>query len=345
MYGAAMSWRRRWYAPGSGRQRRLSRAVVSVGNLRTGGTGKTPAVQFIARLLADRGERPAILTRGYARQVASDRVTVVSDGRSILATLATAGDEPLMLARALPDIPVLVGSDRYESGRQAERELGVTVHVLDDGFQHVILARDVDLLLVDEDDLNERVIPAGHLRERLASAARADALLVTAGYTAAAERIGRSLDVATTFLVTRTIRPPQMLATGESVVVPSGDPVFAVAGIARPERFFSDLTAVGWRLAGTLAFRDHHSYRQRDVARIASRAKSVRAAIVLTTDKDAVRLSACDLKELPIASVPLQTTIEPREQFADWLLERVRLCRTRHAEPETRNPVPGTRNR
>ena len=113
VYGAAMRWRRRRYARGEGRQRRLSRPVISVGSLRTGGSGKTPTVEYIARLLADRGENPAILTRGYARQVASHGVTVVSDGKTILAAVETAGDEPLMLARALPSVPVLVGSDRY----------------------------------------------------------------------------------------------------------------------------------------------------------------------------------------------------------------------------------------
>ena len=344
LYGATMAWRRRRYARGTGRQRRLSRPVISVGNLRTGGSGKTPTVEYIARLLSDRGERPAILTRGYARRLVNAGVTVVSDGHAVLATVETAGDEPLMLARALSKIPVLVGADRYASGQLAERDFGVTVHILDDGFQHVTLARDVDLLLVSEDDLNEPVIPAGHLRERLASAAGADALLVTAGYAAAGERIGRALHVATTFLVTHTIRAPRMLLTGESVVVPTGDPVFAVAGIARPDRFFSDLTAVGWRVAGTLTFRDHHRFRQRDVGRIESRAKAVRAAIILTTEKDAVRLAACDLRGLPIASVPLVATIEPPDQFADWLLEQIRVCRAQNPEPRTRNPEPGTRN-
>src|SRR5689334_1177147 len=186
------------------------RPVVSVGNLRVGGTGKTPVAEYIAALLVAGGHRPAVLTRGYARRRVRDGVTVVSDGTAVLADLDSAGDEPLMLARALPGTAVLVGADRYLSGVLAERRLGVTVHVMDDGFQHLELARDVDLLLASEDDLADRPLPAGRLRERLDAAAAADAALVTAGYDAAAERVGRALKVPTVFRVTRTIAPPRL---------------------------------------------------------------------------------------------------------------------------------------
>jgi tetraacyldisaccharide 4'-kinase len=320
-YGAAASWRRQWYARDQERRYRLSRPVVSVGNLRVGGTGKTPIVEYVARLLGDH-RRPAVLTRGYGRRDLEDGVTVVSDGQSILADVARAGDEPLMLARALPGIPVLVGANRYLSGLLAERRFGADVHVLDDGFQHVQLDRTVDLLLIDEADLADRPMPQGRLREPLANAAVADAALVTAGYTTAAERIGRALGVQRAFRVTRTLGAPRVISSGESVVVPSGARVFAVAGIARPQRFFADV-AVGWQLVGTLAFRDHHRFGPRDVERIASTARSAAAAIVLTTEKDAVRLAACDLSQLPIASVPLAVSVEPAIEFHDWLLGRL----------------------
>jgi tetraacyldisaccharide 4'-kinase len=323
LYGAAMTFRRRWYEREPRRQRRLAQPVVSVGNLRWGGSGKTPTVQYVARLLLERGERPAILTRGYGRRGGSGTL-VVSDGTSVLADVDAAGDEPLLLARTLTGVPVVVGANRYESGRIAESRFGATVHLLDDGFQHLALARDVDLLLVSEDDVVARVLPAGPLREPLASAVSADALLVNASYAAAAERMGRLLNVATTFFVTHTLRAPRLIASGETVVVPGGDPVYAVAGIARPERFFSDLTTAGWRVADTMAFRDHHRFTERDIGRIAAGARAIRAAIVLTTEKDAVRLSARNLSGLPIASVPLEIAIEPRERFADWLLARIR---------------------
>jgi tetraacyldisaccharide 4'-kinase len=211
------------------------------------------------------------------------------------------------------------------------------VHLLDDGFQHLVLARDVDLLLVCEDDLTDRLLPSGRLREPLDVASAADALLVTVAYESAAGRIGRALGVSTTFRVSREIGAPRMITTGETVVVPTGDPVFAVAGIARPEGFFTDIEGAGWHVAGTLAFRDHHPFGQRDVERIAARAKSVAAAIVLTTEKDAMRLAACDLNGLPIAAVPLNARIEPADLFEHWLVERLHIG-------QTSNPALGTGN-
>lgn len=325
MYGAAAAWRRRWYVRDPRRRHYLQQPVISVGNLRVGGSGKTPMVEYIARLLLDEGERPAILTRGYARQRPLDGITVVSDGVDVRAPLAEAGDEPLMLARALPGAMVLVGASRYLSGRLAERKLGATVHILDDGFQHFELARDVDLLLASDDDLSDRPLPAGRLRERLSAAAEADAVLVTATYDSAAERIGRALQVPTVFRVTRTIGAPRMVAgSRESVVVPPESRVFVVAGIARPDRFEGDISSTGWQIAGMMTFRDHHPFTAHDVKKIAAAAQAARCAIVLTTEKDAVRLSACELGDLPIASVPLVFGVEHPERFREWLLARIK---------------------
>lgn len=323
LYGAAASWRRQWYARDPLRRRRLGRPVVSVGNLRVGGTGKTPIAAHVARLLVERGQRPSILTRGYARRSRTEGVTVVSDGRAVLADLARAGDEPLMLARGLPGVPVLVAADRHAAGLLAERRLDVTVHVLDDGFQHLELIRTVDLLLIDESDLADRPLPGGRLREPLANASAADAVLVTSRDLTTAERVGRAVGVQTVFHVTRTLGAPCALRGGDPSVIPIGSRVFAVAGIGKPERFFSDLTAAGWPIVGSLAFRDHHPFTQRDVARIRTAARAAAAPVVLTTEKDAVRLEACDLQGLLIASVPLTARIEPASAFRAWLLDRL----------------------
>jgi tetraacyldisaccharide 4'-kinase len=323
LYGAAASWRRRWYARHPDRRRRLARPVISVGNIGVGGSGKTPLVEHIARLLVSAGERPSILSRGYGRRLASPGSTVVSDGSRVLACVDESGDEPLMLARALQGVVVVVGADRYVSGLLAENRLGVTVHILDDGFQHFSLARDVDLLATSEHDLADRPLPAGRLRETLESASAADAALVDAGYLPAAERVGRTLGVTTVFRVTRTLEPPRMVKTGETVVVPGGSRVFGVAGIARPERFFSDLVASGWDVVGTLGFRDHHRFTRADIIRIEREARKAAAAIVLTTAKDAVRLAADDLRDLPVAFVPLTASIEPAADFLTWLRGRL----------------------
>jgi tetraacyldisaccharide 4'-kinase len=324
-YAGAATWRRRWYGGVPSRQRRLASPVVSIGNLSVGGSGKTPVAAYIARLLLDQGERPAILSRGYGRAKASGGVTVVSDGSVVAASFDMAGDEPLMLAQTLTGIPVLVGADRYASGRFAEERFGTTVHVLDDGFQHLALARDVDLLIVSEEDLADRPLPWGRLREPLGAAAAADAVLATASYPAAVERVARAIDVPMAFGLTRAIGAPRRLVNPrESVVVPPESRVFALAGIARPERFFSDIESAGWRLVGSRAFRDHHRFSPADIGRIAREARASAAAIVLTTEKDAVRLASCDLGDLPIAAVPMCIAIEPADAFREWLVTRLR---------------------
>jgi len=323
VYGTAATWRRRWYAGHPSRRRRLERPVISVGNLSTGGSGKTPIVAHIAALLAAHGERPAILSRGYGRTAPTAGVTIVSDGTGMLAPLDNAGDEPLMLARALPNVPVLVCADRYEAGRLAERALGVTVHVLDDGFQHLGLHRDVDLLIAAGHDLRDQVLPAGRLREPLAAAASADALLVDMAGSAGGH-LAKTLGVRTVFRVDRTIGAPRWMNSGEAASIGPTDKILAVAGIARPDRFFADLETANSKPHATLVFRDHHPYTDADIDRITRTARAAGATIVLTTEKDAVRLSARPLGDLRVASVSLTASVEP--SFTGWLLARLEQC-------------------
>ena len=324
-YGAVATWRRRWYAGNPSRRVHLSQPVISVGNLRVGGSGKTPATACIAALLLDRGERPVILSRGYARQHASADVTVVSNRSRVLADVAHAGDEPLLLAQSLPGVPVLVCADRHRAGLVAETQFEATVHVLDDGFQHVKLARDIDILLADESDLADRVLPGGRLREPLANASLAHAVIVPGLDGPAARSIARQLGVADAFTMTRALGPATTLS-GSLPLAPDA-PVLAVAGIARPERFFDDLRASGVRLAGTHSFPDHHHFTSRDIAAIVDFARGAGATGVVVTEKDAVRLTGMDLSALPFAAVPLLARIEPADVFARWLAERLARAR------------------
>jgi tetraacyldisaccharide 4'-kinase len=294
----------------------LSRPVISVGSLRAGGAGKTPLVAAIATILSARGHRPAILTRGYARRVAPDGVTVVSDGQHIPASLATAGDEALMLARTLKGVAVLAGTDRYLSGCLAEARFGATTHLLDDGFQHVSLARDIDLLVVDRQDLTDGLLPAGRLREPISAARRAHALLTAETDPVVIERLRDRLAVQPIFAVSRTLGTPHGLH-GE--VLPN-TPVFAVAGVARPQRFFDDLAAAGWQVAGTMTFPDHHPFSLSDMSRVFEAARQAGAASVFTTEKDAIRMEPYQPGTRPIAAVPLNVTIE--SSFIDWLFSR-----------------------
>ena len=334
LYGAAAVWRRRWYVRHPERRRHPHRPVISIGNLSVGGTGKTPITAALARLLIAQGESPSILSRGYRRAVAPKGVTIVSNGRTIRATLDTAGDEPLMLARALQTVPVLVGRNRYVSARFAEERLGVTVHLLDDGFQHLELVRDVDLLVVRPEDLGDRVLPAGRLREPVTVASVADAVLVHASRDAAAEDLARSLGVATWFRVERRLGEPWWFTNDDGTVAP-GTRVVGVAGVARPDAFFQDLSARGWGVVATLPFPDHHRFSIDDTRRIETTARSA-GAIVMTTEKDAVRLEGCGFGRVPIAVLPLEMGVEPEARFTGWLVARLAAVRG-----DGTSPVPG----
>ena len=317
VYGRVARLRRSWYEQRPHARRRLDRPVISVGNLVVGGSGKTPVVAAIARMLIEMGERPAVLSRGYARRKKADGVVVVSDGERVLEPVERSGDEPLMLARALPGTPVLVSPDRYLAGRLAESRFGCTVHILDDGFQHLQLARTIDVLLISPGDLAERVLPSGRLRERLDAARGADAVLVF-GTEDDAGRVSSAVNVPTAFRVEKRYGPLRPLGEGEAPA-PAGARVLAVAGIARPERFFRALREQGWNVVAELAFPDHHWYTTKDLASINNAAQEVHARIVVTTEKDAVRVG----EQAWWAALPMEVAIEPADTFRSWLRGRL----------------------
>ena len=359
MYGRAARFRRAWYGGRPHWTRRLVQPVISVGNLTVGGSGKTPAVAALARLLVAAGERPAILTRGYRRRRAADGVVVVSDGRTVLVPTLESGDEPQMLARALPGVPVLVSPDRHLAGRLAERTFGCTVHLLDDGFQHVQLARDIDLLVISAADLDERLLPGGRLREPLQAAAAADGLLVSGTEDAAtaddAAAVAARLGVTPVFRMIPRYEPPRLVEPQfvepqrrePQRVAPQrassvhGRRVVAVAGVARPERFFAALRAEGldqgqnggWDVVREIVFRDHHWFSRRDLVVIQQAAVDAGADLVVTTEKDAMRLDGASVgasagaNSIPWAFLPQQVGIEPPAAFAAWLHQRLDAAR------------------
>jgi tetraacyldisaccharide 4'-kinase len=331
-----MTWARRcWYRRHPEAQRRLARPVVSVGNLAVGGSGKTPLVAYLARLLAESGERPAVLSRGYGRRLRRDGVVVVREAAGVSAAVAEAGDEPFMLARTLPGAAVLVAEDRYLAGRLAEARLGCTVHLLDDGFQHLRLGRDVDLLVVQPADLERpRVLPAGPLRERLAAAADADALVVAEAEQDEVDSVAARLGVSRAFRLTRTLgRPWPLVAPGQTVDSWPQCRVFAVAGIARPARFFADLERAGATVVGTRAFRDHHWFTRAELEALLRTARAEGADLVVTTEKDAARLPPQPSPDPPIAAVPLEVAVEPASAFRHWLLAAIDAARAARRAP------------
>jgi tetraacyldisaccharide 4'-kinase len=307
LYGRIALARRAWYErPGA--QRQLARPVISVGNLSVGGTGKTPLVAALAAWLVERGERPAVLSRGYARRVLSPRPVVVSDGTRVLADVATAGDEPLMLARALPGVAVVVAANRYTAGLVAAHCCSATVHLLDDGFQHLALARDLDIVVTPAGELaTGAVLPKGRLREPLAALSRA-ALLVVVGAAdeAAAAAEAQAVGVPLGVLARRRLGPP--IALGGEPPPPRARLV-VMAGIGRPNQFVESLHAADWRIADVCAFPDHHWYSARELATVADRVAATGAWGVATTDKDAVRLETLGPLPVAVARWPLSLDV------------------------------------
>lgn len=287
--------------------------MISIGNLAVGGRAKTPMVALAAAALRDAGERPSILSRGYGRRRAEDGVVVVRDPRGLRADLDRSGDEPLMLARRLDGVAVLVSSSRFLAGRLAETQFGCTVHLLDDGFQHFDVHRDADLVILSQMDLDRpRTLPSGHLREPIDAAAAADAFVALDGADLASLAQDRPLWHA---------RRTQSDAT-------TAEPVLAIAGIASPEGFFSALQGNGWNVAATLPFRDHYRYSARDVGAMVSRARAAAASRIVTTEKDLVRLLPFRPWPLPIEAVGLTIELDDRASFVAWLLSVARQART-----------------
>lgn len=312
-----MRVRRRWVEQHPERRQHLARPVVSVGNLSMGGTGKTPVVAAVAQWLVDQGERPAILSRGYGRAEVADGVVVVADGSQVREGVDRSGDEPLMLARQVPGAAVCVSPDRYLAGTLAERQLGCTVHVLDDGFQHLQLARDLDVLVTTMGEIPKgRVIPMGRLREPMDAAARAQVLVVSDATAGAAATEAWSLGISQSCGARRTLGTPVAVGRARENI----GQVLAVAGIANPSRFVAALGDSGWTVADSVVFPDHHRYSRADVDRIAGTLHTSGADAVFTTDKDAVRFEALGALPFALYRVPLVVTFEP----AEALFESVR---------------------
>ncbi len=296
-YRLALVARSSGYAVGALRTGRLPCPVVSVGNLTLGGSGKTPLAELVALALRRLGAMPALVSRGYGRK--SRGVRIVADGSGIQAGPLEAGDEPLLLAERLPGVPVVVGENRLAAGRVAIERCGATAIVLDDGYQHRTLAKDLDLLVVNGQAPwgNGRLFPRGTLREPLPAIGRASFVVVSEPPDAGAlDRI-----VATV----RRHNPAVPVAVGRIEALAAEDKwrgerlppaglagrrLLAFAGLGRPQGFLSTLQALGVLVAGAVEFPDHHWFTPQDLADLVRRGRAAGAEGLVTTEKDWVRL-------------------------------------------------------
>jgi tetraacyldisaccharide 4'-kinase len=331
VYGAAVNIRSALYLSGIFKTQTVGVPVISVGNITTGGTGKTPLVGWIAGRLAERGHRVCVLTRGYRRANPSERV-VVSDGERIVADIEQSGDEAMMLARSLVGkAAVVCDANRVAGARWAIENLNPDVLILDDGFQHVRIGRDLDIVTLDATNPwgNGRLLPAGILREPIDSLSRADCIIVTRSGEAIEaglqERIKQATDAPTvrSTTVSSRITPlgsPEVEADREALrQLPA---VAAFCGIGNPNAFFQQLRAEGFDLRHTKVFRDHHKYSQTDIDRLTHRATDAGAHALITTAKDAVKLGSMRFT-LPCYVVEIEMQIQEADRLLALIDEAI----------------------
>lgn len=317
-YGAAVRLRYFLYKYGILKARRLPCKVISVGNITVGGSGKTPMAIHIAGILKAKGIRVVILSRGY-RGAAGKGISAVSDGKNIMLGPVDAGDEPYLMARRLPGVPVVIGADRVKAGIYAIDKFNPHCIILDDGFQHIRLARDLDILLVDGQAGfgNGYLLPRGILREPMAGLKRATAAFVKGGNLNASD--SEALKKPEIPVLKFNYRPAKLrdLRGGfaSDTALLNGKKVLAVAGIAGPESFFKTLAGLNAAIVKTIVYPDHHDYTRTDVEKIKAEASRSGADIIVTTEKDGVKLDRFASGGLPIYALGIEVIIEDTGAF------------------------------
>lgn len=331
LYGLGVGLRRLGFEKGVWPRRSLQRPVLSVGNLTVGGTGKTPLVALLARLLKEQSLQPVILSRGY-RGRSGRGVLWVSQGEQILCSPAQCGDEPYWLAQKLPGIPVVVSKDRFQAGSLAEARFQNVVHLLDDGFQHLRLHRDLDLLVLDGTDLfgGGHLLPAGHLREPLEAMARADLIVVSRAHhvqdrASCRQAIRRYNPQAPLFFFRHLPTQLRDLASGATTALSrlQGRPVAVLAAIGNPGQFLQDVKQYGLVPVQHFFFRDHHLFTAGEIRRVLQVLEKGRAEAVVTTEKDGVRLLDFHFPSDSVFALGIEACPEEPEEFERVLQERL----------------------
>ncbi len=291
VYAIALRLRAAMYQAGLLRTRHLPRPVVSIGNITVGGTGKTPVTAYIARLLMEHGFKVAVLSRGYGGNL-EGQIAIVTNGKDLLLAAEQCGDEPYLLAKTVPGVMVVIGADRHAAGMLAMEHLDPDIFLLDDGFQHLRLHRDLNILLLDSNSPfgNCWTLPAGLLREPRSAIQRADLIILT-----------RCTDERPAIpALSGKPHCKARHAIGDAIALNDGEPVpldrlrgkklLAFAGIAEPQAFFDGLSSLGLNLVRTIVFPDHVTYGTPQISAIAGILESSGADFAITTEKDGVKL-------------------------------------------------------
>ena len=327
LYGAVTRARLMLYQTGALPVHQINACVISVGNITTGGTGKTPLVEWIARWAAREGSRVCILTRGYGRKSPGTRV-VVSDGERILADALDGGDEPRLLAESLQGVAsVISDADRVSAARWALDVFGSEIFILDDGFQHLRMERDLNIVTVDATNPwgGGHLLPRGRLREPPGGLARADCIVITRADQATClpalkEQVERLSSGRPILLAHTRSRGVRLLGADDyaSNPTPLSTPVAAFCAIGNPQSFFAQIRTDRYTLSYTRTFPDHHVYTQRDVDRIEREAEMQGAQLLLTTAKDAVKLRLLHFR-LPCYVLEVEMELDDESKLLDLI--------------------------
>ncbi|MEN6465452.1 MAG: tetraacyldisaccharide 4'-kinase [Syntrophaceae bacterium] len=322
-YSLALSLRNFCFKSGFFKTRRLGCKVISIGNITVGGTGKTPMAIMIAEFLKSKGFRPAVLSRGYGGE-STGKTNIVSDGKQLFGTPDQAGDEPCLIAGILEDVPVLTNADRYAAGKIAVEKLGADVLILDDGFQHRCLHRDIDIALLDAARPfgNGFVLPRGPLREQPGSLERADLLVLTRSDSDSVPCETMLRKQFPRKKIVRARHEPECVvdhSTGEDRPVSfiSGKRVAAFCGIAGPGSFRALIEKLGGELVFFKEFPDHHRYTPQDIDYLIGKSRDKSPDIVLTTDKDRIKLGNAGFPGLFTLRIKMEID---NPEFSGWLL-------------------------
>jgi len=339
IYKVGVRLRYAMYESGFLKTRRLDCPVISIGNLAVGGSGKTPMAAWLAKMLVQKGLRPVVISRGY-RGTLEDETAVVSDGREVFLDAKICGDEPYMMAME-KSFPVVVGQDRYKAGLMALDALAPDVVILDDGFQHLKLGRDLNLVLLDYTQPlgNGRMLPAGRLRETLCMAKNRidavvftrcplDALQESEGHSFASDII-ETLPPVPVFFSTHEPFVAQLFLAGGNNTDDfkswrlRGKTALLFSGLARNASFAQSVQALGINITDHLEFCDHYRYNEPDFSRISARARALKVDFILTTQKDWVKVDPVFFRDMNVAVIGIRLRFSDPRRLEKFVLGNI----------------------
>jgi tetraacyldisaccharide 4'-kinase len=307
---------------------RLQRPVICVGNLTMGGTGKTPTVIAIGQLLEKAGCRVSVILRGYKGRH-KGALLLVSDGKKLMTTVREAGDEALVIARNLPQAIIATSKNRWKCGSWLESNFSVDIHLLDDGYQHLRLFRDFNLLLIDvTNPWGGGLPPVGRLREPLSGIQRADAVLLTRAkpeehYPELIHAVASHRPDVPVFYSRQRVSAVDLMLRKDSIALEKlrGKPLLAFAGIGHPDQFISLLKESQFHIPEYCVFRDHHRYTSEDISRLKSLCQRIGIEAMITTEKDAEKLSAQDFEPFKVLVARLEFEFDDPDRLIRLILK------------------------